>query len=87
MTTYFEDNAGAMLLAAGVRTIVRLAIWAIWAVLQPLGALRCAVRPAGLFVAIVAAVALCATYPLLPVGLAIVTAFGWATYPQGARNG
>lgn len=84
MTMYFEDTAGAPLIA-GVRTIVRLAIWAIWAVLQPLLALRFAVRPAGLFVAIVAAVVLCATYPLLPAGLAIVAAVGWATYPKGVR--
>lgn len=32
-------------------------------------------------------VALCVTFPMLPVGLAIVAALGWATYPRAPRNG
>lgn len=41
-------------------------------------------RPIALCAAIVGAVAVCAAFPLLPVGLGITAAFGWATYPRKA---
>jgi len=89
MTAVFmsEENAGVMLLAAGVRALARRLILALWLALRGAVWLCALWRPVALAVATVGAVALCVACPLLPLGLAITALVGWVTYPRSPRHG
>lgn len=89
MTAVFmsEENAGIVLLAAGVRAMARPVILALWLALRGAVALSGLWRPVALAVATVGAVALCAAFPALPAGLAITALVGWVTYPRSPRSG
>ena len=59
------------------------AIWAILAGIEALCGLIWRYRRAILFcTAIGAILAVCVAVPALPVGLALIAAFGWATWPR-----
>lgn len=89
MTAVFmsEENAGIVLLAAGVRVLARPLILALWLALRGAVWLCALWRPVALAVAAVGVVALRVACPLLPLGLAITALVGWVTYPRSPLNG
>ena len=63
---------------------LRLFSGLLWAIVAGAALLWRCRQPIAWAGAVVGAVGLCWACPLLPLGLAIVGAFGWATYPRSA---
>ena len=79
----FEDH-----FLSTVTAVVMVPVSVLYALLWLIGQAGKAVEPYSQYIALTLAfVALCVAYPLFPVGLAIVAALGWATYPRSPRNG
>lgn len=63
---------------------LRLFYGLLWAIAAGLGLLWRIRRYIATTTLVVGAVAVCVAFPAFPLGLAIVAAFGWATYPKMA---
>lgn len=79
----FEDH-----FLSTVTAVVMAPVSMLYALLWLIGQAGKAVEPYSQHIALTLAfVALCVAYPLVPVGLVIVAAFGWVTRPRSPRTG
>lgn len=79
----FEDH-----FLSTVTAVVMAPVSVLYALFWLIGQAGKAIEPYSQYIALALAfVALCVAYPLFPVGLAIVAALGWATYPRSPRTG
>lgn len=76
------ENPFAQLAALVAGAALAFILAPLWLLLQALKACARHWRPVALALAILGAGALCVACPLLPVGLAIVAGYGWATMPR-----
>ena len=81
--TYTLSNNTFEILQFGTLAIVQGCVAVLWLMFQGIGHLWSYRRLLAIAGGVAAAVALCWAMPMLPLGLAIVGAFGWATYPRG----
>lgn len=83
MTTTFENNlldAVTAIVMAPIQAVAGL-LWLLWQGCKLAAPYR---KYIGLAIVAAPGLAVCVACPLLPLGLAITAAVGWATYPRQA---
>jgi len=78
----FEENAGVALIALAMRAITRTVILLLWQLLRAVGIALTWWRPVALALVLVGIIGLCLACPFLPVGIAVIALYGWASMPR-----